>query len=298
MDIDVGTELKRREIHLRYGGSWQGGISPSGQTPYVMLFTDPSRGHQHGYFDGWGADGCYHYCGEGQHGDQEMTRGNLAILDHIKKERSLHLFRSTARGVVAHLGEFRLDPKRPWYTTDAPDTDGEIRSVIMFRLRPMDSAASAVELPFTPTTSTIVEDVDVEQHNVEQMAINPSGEPRFADRREAKLVRAYRRYLRSQGHTVGRKKIIPEGELKPLYTDLFDATDNLLIEAKGTVTREAIRMAIGQLFDYRRYIAPRPDIALLLPAQPRPDLIKFCHSDEVAAFAIWPKGDIYATSQD
>lgn len=290
--------MKRREIHMRYGGSWQGGISPSGTTPHVMLFTDPSRGHQHGYFDGWGADGCYHYCGQGQYGDQEMIRGNLAILNHIDDQRSLHLFRSTARGVVAHLGEFTLDPERPWYTTDAPDTDGEIRSVIMFRLRPLNSAASDVELPFTPANSTVVEDVDVEQHNVEQMAVNPSSEPRIADRREAKLVTAYRRYLRSQGHAVGRKKIVPAGELKPLFTDLYDATDNILIEAKGTVTREAIRMAIGQLFDYRRYIAPRPDIALLLPSRPRQDLISLCHSDEVAAFAIWPKDDSYATSRD
>ncbi|WP_405808133.1 restriction endonuclease [Streptomyces sp. NBC_00210] len=298
MDIAVGAVLKRREIHTRYGGSWQGGISPSGTAPHVMLFTDPSRGHQHGYFDGWGADGCYHYCGEGQQGDQQMVRGNLAVLKHVEKNRSLHVFRSVTSGVVAHLGQFTLDPERPWYTTDAPDTDGEIRSVIMFRLRPVDSASSDAELPFTPASSTIVEDVEVEQHNVEQMAINPSSRPRFADRREAKLVTAYRRYLRSQGHTVGRKKIVPEGELKPLYTDLFDVTDNVLIEAKGTVTREAIRMAIGQLFDYRRYIAPRPNIALLLPAEPRPDLIKLCHSDEVAAFAIWPKDETYATSRD
>ncbi|WP_344497680.1 hypothetical protein [Streptomyces enissocaesilis] len=169
----------------------------------------------------------------------------------------------------------------------------------MFRLRPLDSAPSGVELPFTPPTSTVVEDVNVEQHNVEQMVVNPSSEPRLVDRREAKLVRAYQRHLQSQGHTVGRKKIIPAGELKPLFTDLYDATDNILIEAKGTVTREAIRMAIGQLFDYRRYIAPRPRIALLLPSRPRKDLINLCHSDEVAAFAIWPKGDdAYVTSRD
>ncbi|MCX5200961.1 restriction endonuclease [Streptomyces sp. NBC_00237] len=262
-----------------------------------MLFTDPSRGHPNGYFDGWGDDGCFHYTGEGRYGDQRMIQGNLAVLTHTDQNRTIHLYRSISSGVVALVGEFTLDSQRPWYTTDAPDRDGDIRSVIMFRLRPIDVSPSTAEIPFTPPQQTLVEDVEVEQLHVESMAVNPSSVPRLADRNEAKLVRAYRRYLRSQGHSVGRKRILPSGEIKPLYTDLFDSTQNLLIEAKGTVTREAVRMAIGQLFDYRRYIDPRPDIALLLPSRPRADLIQLCHSDEVAAFAIWPKGEKFESSR-
>ncbi|MFE7132957.1 restriction endonuclease [Streptomyces sp. NPDC057638] len=302
----VGAETKRRALHDRFGGSRQGGISACKDAPYVMLFTNPSRGHQHGYYDGWGADGCYHYCGEGQEGDQEMVRGNRAILRHVDMDRSLHLFSSVARSVVAYEGEFTLDQERPWYTTDAPDQTGDIRSVVMFRLRPVTRTSTVTtaegdgdtRLPFTPPSTTLVEDVEIEQSKVERAVINPSSEPRTADRREARLVTAYHRYLREQGHDVARKMIRPAGELKPLYTDLFDATTNVLIEAKGSVTREAIRMAIGQLFDYRRYLSPRPDIALLLPSKPRPDLIDLCHADEIAAYAIWPKDQGFTTSRD
>jgi hypothetical protein len=47
-----------------------------------------------------------------------------------------------------------------------------------------------------------------------------------------------------------RLKIKPVGEALPLYSDLYDSQLRLIIEAKGTVTRDAIRMAVGQLLDY------------------------------------------------
>ncbi|MGW2812786.1 restriction endonuclease [Streptomyces sp. NPDC001415] len=297
MDITaVGAEVERKKIHDKYGGNRQKGISRPKDQPYVFLFSNPKRGRQHGYYDGWGDDGCYHYCGEGLYGDQEMAGGNLDIAEHAQQKRSLQLFESTEKGVVANLGQFVLDAKKPWFTTDAPDTDGEIRTVIMFRLHPVDKTPPADDLVPSPASKTLVQDVEVEKYNVEQMTVTPSGEPRRADRREAKLVKAYRQYLESKGHVVIRQKIVPEGEVKSLYTDLFDTTDKLLIEAKANVTREAIRMAIGQLFDYRRLLNPRPDIALLLPSKPRPDLLRLCHAAEVAAQVIWPEGDEFKKS--
>lgn len=47
--LDVGAELRRQEVHARFGGRRQGGISPSSSTPVVMFFTDPATGHRHGY---------------------------------------------------------------------------------------------------------------------------------------------------------------------------------------------------------------------------------------------------------
>ena len=61
---------------------------------------------------------------------------------------------------------------------------------------------------------------------------------------------------------------------RPLFTDLYDATTGTLIEAKGSAERNSIRMAIGQLADYKRFVdggKPR-HVAVLLPTQPRPDL--------------------------
>jgi hypothetical protein len=93
-------------------------------------------GKKYGYnFDGWMPDGCYHYTGEGQHGDQEMKSGNAAIFRHKQDLRALRLFKGV-HGEVEYLGEFETDEERPYYTTDAPEAgDGPVRSVIVFRLR-------------------------------------------------------------------------------------------------------------------------------------------------------------------
>ncbi|MGR3938491.1 restriction endonuclease [Streptomyces sp. BRA346] len=260
----------------------------------MLLFTNPKRGHKVGYFDGWGKDGCYHYTGEGQKGDQQMVRGNRAILQHVHDGRALRLFDAVASGVYAYLGEFTLaDP--PWYYRDALDANDESRSVIMFRLKPVGQAADLGDsLSFTPLNEDVIEDVEVEQHQTERTTVSSKSKQHEAERREAPLVTKYRDYLEAQGHTVKRKKIIPAGEVRALYTDLFDVTDDALIEAKGSVSREAVRMAIGQLYDYRRYISPKPSLAVLLPARPRQDLVDLCNMSGAAV--IWPDGEVFDSS--
>ncbi|WP_033215296.1 hypothetical protein [Kitasatospora phosalacinea] len=292
-DIEVGDVLKRVDVHARYGGRRQGGIGPSRVEPVVLLFTDPAKGHRHGYFDGWGKDGCYHYAGEGQVGDQKLTQGNLAILKHRQDGRDLHLFQGVSSGVTKYVGQFELAENDPYYLTDAPETnDGPVRSVIMFRLQPMKAEQPAgVSLPHTPEPELFVQEVEIEQQYTERTYVEPHREPYEAERRESKLVREYADYLRAAGHDVVRQRIAPAGELKPIITDLYDKTVNRLVEAKGTVTREAIRMAIGQLFDYGRHFDPSPSRALLVPSKPRPDLIALC--DFVDVEVIWPEGDGY-----
>ena len=49
--LAVGEPASRRDIHERFGGRRQGGISPSRESPVVMLFTDPRTGYQQGYYD-------------------------------------------------------------------------------------------------------------------------------------------------------------------------------------------------------------------------------------------------------
>lgn len=76
------------------------------------------------------------------------------------------------------------------------------------------------------------------------------------------------------GHSVSRQRLLPSGEARPIITDLFDATTGTLVEAKGSVERNAVRMAIGQLFDYRRLFDPGEvkHLAALFPTEPRTDL--------------------------
>lgn len=59
----------------------------------------------------------------------------------------------------------------------------------------------------------------------------------------------------------------------PLLTDLYDISAHVLYELKSDSSREAVRMAIGQLLDYRRHIVPAdPALAVLLPDEPHEDL--------------------------
>jgi hypothetical protein len=74
--LKPGDRIRRTELHDLYGGSGQSGISPSRISPNILVFTDPRSGERHGYFDQWAADDSFHYTGEGQRGDQTMTRGD------------------------------------------------------------------------------------------------------------------------------------------------------------------------------------------------------------------------------
>ncbi|MDA1003156.1 MAG: hypothetical protein O3B31_07375 [Chloroflexi bacterium] len=132
--LEEGETVRRVELHDRYGGSRQGGIAPSMKSSNVFVFTSAASGNQHGYFDRWESDDKLIYCGEGQSGDQEMSRGNVALLHHATANRALRLFEG-ARGVVRYLGEFAVDVDDPWSWGVAPSTaGGPQRRVIMFRL--------------------------------------------------------------------------------------------------------------------------------------------------------------------
>lgn len=116
-ELAPGEAIRRKTLHQRYGGGGQGGIAPSARSANVLIFSDPKNGEQHGYIDGWQEDGCFHYTGEGQVGDQQLTHGNKAIADHASEGRSLRVFDGVA-GDVTYVGQFALD--REPYRTDAP----------------------------------------------------------------------------------------------------------------------------------------------------------------------------------
>lgn len=293
-ELDPRERIERTALQARHGGRTQGGIGPSKKSPNVFLFSDPIAGEKHGYFDGWRDDGYFDYTGEGQRGDQQMKSGNSAILKHAMERRALRLFLG-ARGWVTYQGEFELAADRPFYTTDAPETDdGPIRTVIVFRLRPLDSMPRPSSSKLDRVGEKGVEDVPVEEQWTEKAFVAPSHETYEAERREQSLVLAYRDQLLREGHEVHRLKIIPLGEAKPLFSDLIDRTTNTLIEAKGTVERGAIRMAIGQLMDYRRFVDPAPRLAALVPSRPRDDLQALLADVDVDL--VWRDGDDFVNA--
>ncbi|MFD4587926.1 restriction endonuclease [Streptomyces sp. NPDC058434] len=294
--LKPGDRIERKQLHGSFGGRTQGGIGPSAKSPNVFVFTDPLAGEKHGYYDGWMPDGCFHYSGEGQRGDQRMVSGNASILTHQADGRALRVFQG-ARGTVTYLGEFVVDQGLPWYAADAPETDdGPLRKVIVFRLMPVDTVPKAPESRLGHLLGSApnrVDELPLERNETEKSFVNPNRVTYEAERIEARLVHSFASYLMSRGHESCRHRMLPPGETRPLFTDLYCKRLGLLVEAKGSVTRENVRMAIGQLADYGRFVE-HTKRAILMPSQPRADLLALAESQGCAV--IWPEGRNYAST--
>jgi hypothetical protein len=68
---------------------------------------------------------------------------------------------------------------------------------------------------------------------------------------------------------VSRLRVVPSGEGAPLYSDLWDETSLELVEAKGNVTRDQLRQAVGQLLDCGRFVEAEAR-TVLVPSRPDP----------------------------
>ncbi len=132
--FEKGQIYVRALIHEMLGGQEQGGIATPLRVPVILLFSN-KEGAEHGYEDGWRADGFYHYTGEGQKGDQQMWRGNLAIRDHRRTNKALMLFEGVGAGAYRFGGFMSCVD---YYEQDA-DALGNPRRVYVFRLRSVDA---------------------------------------------------------------------------------------------------------------------------------------------------------------
>jgi len=119
---------RRAQIHALYGGSWQAGICPSSTYPYIFIFSGKS-GHQHGYKDGWDNPNVFSYTGEGQAGDMQFSRGNLALRDHIQNGKRVFLFEFERKGFVKFVSEVEYHDVDYFETHD---TAGSTRVGIKF----------------------------------------------------------------------------------------------------------------------------------------------------------------------
>ena len=133
MQIEVGEEYKRSQLHDAFGGNRQGGIASCAKADIVFLFTGET-GEQYGYSDGW--DGEYFmYTGEGQAGDMVFARGNAAVRDHEQNGKRLILMQTTQPTFVKVVGEFACVDYEYF---EAPDKDNMSRRAIRFVLETTD----------------------------------------------------------------------------------------------------------------------------------------------------------------
>jgi 5-methylcytosine-specific restriction protein A len=137
----AGEIYRRRDLHERFGGQRQGGISTPSAQHSIMLFAG-DQGEHYGYQNGWSEDGVYLYTGVGRRGDMSFARGNAAILEHAMNGKALHLFENNSKGHVRYVGEMVCTG---FQEIKGPDLDGNDRRVIIFELTAAHILESAGE---------------------------------------------------------------------------------------------------------------------------------------------------------
>lgn len=136
----------------------------------------------------------------------------------------------------------------------------------------------------TPPPPPVASEVEVEAHNTESYEVSGQSS-RTAVRREQPLVIAYKAWMGKKGSKVVRHKFRPPNTPAHLFSDIYDKTRNNLIEGKAEADRPSIRMAIGQLMDYRRFVPVGVKLAVLTELRPHSDLEALLTS--VGVSCIW-----------
>ncbi|MFG2458353.1 hypothetical protein ACGFWE_14970 [Streptomyces sp. NPDC048523] len=288
-----GAILTRAEIHPVLGGSGYAGICPAKEKRNVLLFSDSKIGERYGYRDGWLAEDddigpIFTYTGAGKRGDQNLSGGNAAIMEHASKGRTLHLFIAVGKvpgsdtRTHRYIGQFKVDDRNPFEIREARDELGEDRNVIVFRLRP-------IGLYIREASDTL----------------QPASTSRFRFHRTAgRLARAYRRQRRRQqptnveqvgaatrddladafedretaaGETIVQLEVSMRNSTSQLVFDLYNQTNNTLYEPTASAASESITQALAQLLQARRYLRrlahSQPlHLMVLAPTLPREDL--------------------------
>lgn len=119
---------KRSLLHDEYGGNRQSGIAPTANYPWIFIFSG-AAGKQHGYKDRWENKNVFSYTGEGQVGDMDFTRGNLALRDHLQDGKRVFLFEYVRTGHVRLISELTLIDVDYFETHDR---NGDLRIGIKF----------------------------------------------------------------------------------------------------------------------------------------------------------------------
>ncbi|MFB7324615.1 hypothetical protein [Streptomyces sp. NPDC056190] len=199
------------------------------------------------------------------------------------QERSVVVFRLRPEGAVQHAAQDVIPAAEE---TTAEFVPFQAVTAAMFQSEPATSGTLPLPkqrvrkgttgrkaAPNTETSGIFV----VPEAFGTKLSIRAAAAATVAVRHEAELTQAYKAHLESAGHQTGAFQIKVKGLTSTLRTDLYDATDHVLYEAKGSNSREDIRMALGQILDYSRYVKTpeheaEPKRVILLPAAPTPDM--------------------------
>jgi hypothetical protein len=114
-------------------------------------------------------------------------------------------------------------------------------------------------------------------------------------RKEARLVHRLKAWWmkRDGDDAVCRLEFRPPNSVVRLYCDLFNRVTMELVEAKASTSRESVRMALGQLADYRRFAPKTSSCLVLLPEAPSEDLAALLRREGVGVIVPAAQGFAY-----
>lgn len=148
----------------------------------------------------------------------------------------------------------------------------------------MEEQLDSLELPYG---KTIIE-TEIPQSGIFSYTVKTGRQVSQARKIEAKLIRQYHEWL------VGKGRSLSSLKYNSFQCDCWEVERENLIEAKASVSRENIRMAVGQLFDYAyqgKEKCENPHMAILLPE--KPDLSNFEWLVPLTISFIWQEGNIF-----
>ena len=114
---------------------------------------------------------------------------------------------------------------------------------------------------------------------------------------EHRLTDRYFKYLKRRGHEVVTH-CYSESGVPPLFNDLFDKTQNVLIEAKASARRSDVRTAVGQLMDYDRFYPRRSKPMQRVLLSERPDHSTLRYLQALGVECAFPEGRTFALITD
>lgn len=286
--LTPGELVRRMDVHAQYGGSGQGGISPSRESPNILIFTDPRSGQFHGYYDRWAEDGTFRYTGEGQRGRQEFVRGNRAIRDHAEQGRRLRLF-DGSKGNVRYVGEFVLDETQPYSYSEAPETNnGPMRQVIQFHLVRAERSE-----PIAVSTLPVGDSYRPADESIQPALAQPGApDPDLIGRN----LNAHRRLQNDLAKALlerDRTPLSPSPEDPDFDIAWRDADGTLAVcEVKSLTdaneTRQ-LRMGVGQILDYLDLLSARTATRGVLWVERQPSNLRWLELCQRAGVALaWP----------
>ncbi len=159
-----------------------------------------------------------------------------------------------------------------------------VKEILVDLIKDHDPNSNKLRSYFYSTSSRLV---SINAKNARSSKFKRTKKEVILQSNEDKLVQRYSKFLLESENIVLKKHLIDiAGENSTLETDGWIENTRTLLEAKyfleGESPRQKIRMAIGQLHDYKRHLNKKPrSLAILLPLCPISDLVDLIHSQGI-----------------